>query len=77
MGSKAGRTTNYSEEDLATGNIYWRDLTEKIVAWKTKGTTAKEQALEEIMKKIHTQNPNGIKRDMSQLQRMLGANETP
>ena len=64
-----GRTTNFSEEEkllLAELGKEFPEVESK--GYDNKMLTKKAKAWEEILKKFNSQNPNGIKRDMNQIQ---------
>ena len=69
MASKPSRTTNFSEQQ----NLFLAELCRDFPELESKGygskTLAKKTtAWEEILTKFNSQNLNGIKRDLSQLQ---------
>ena len=69
MASKSGRTINFSEEEkvlLAKLGREFPDVENK--GYDSKTLTKKAKAWEEILKKFNSQNPNGIKRDLNQVQ---------
>lgn len=69
MASKSGRTTNFSEEEkllLAELGRQFPEVDSK--GYNSKTVTKKAKAWEEILKKFNSQNPNGTKRDMNQIQ---------
>jgi len=69
MASKSGRTTNFSEEEKLLLAELGRELPEvENKGYDSKTLTKKAKAWEEILKKFNSQNPNGIKRDMNQIQ---------
>ena len=70
MASKPSRTTDFSEQKK---HYYWPNWVETFQKWKVKARTVKRwqktaKAWEKILTKFNSQNLNGVKRDLSQLQ---------
>ena len=63
MASKSGRTINFSEEEKLLLAELGREFPDV-----EKTLTKKAKAWEEILKKFNSQNPNGIKGDLNQVQ---------
>ena len=69
MASKTSRTTNFSEQEKLLLAELGRDFPEvEGKGYDNKTLTKKAKAWEEILTRFNSQNPNGIKRDLSQLQ---------
>ena len=69
MASKTSRTTNFSEQEKLLLAELGRDFPEvEGKGYHNKTLTKKAKAWEEILTRFNSQNPNGIKRDLSQLQ---------
>ena len=69
MPSKPTRTTNFSEREKLLLAELGRDFPEvESKGYDSKTLAKKTKAWEEILTKFNSQNLNGIKRDLSQLQ---------
>ena len=69
MTSKPSRTTNFSEQEKYLLAELGRDFPEvESKGYDSKTLAKKRKAWEEILTKFNSQNLNGIKRDLSQLQ---------
>ena len=69
MASKPSRTTNFSEQEKLLLAELGRDFPEvESKGCDSKTLAKKTKAWEEILTKFNSQNVNGIKRDLSQLQ---------
>ena len=78
MASKPSRTTNFREQGKRLLAMLSRDFPEvESKGYGRKTLAKKTKAWEEILTKFNSQNLNGMKRDLSQLQGMLEAAETP
>ena len=68
MTSKTSRTANFSEQEKLLLAELGRDFPEvESKGYDSKMLGKKAKAWEEILTKFNSQNPNGIKRDLSQL----------
>ena len=69
MTSKTSRTTNFSEQEKLLLAELGKDFPEvESKGYDSKTLTKKAKAWEEILTRFNSQIPNGIKRDLSQLQ---------
>ena len=69
MTSKTSRTTNFSEQEKLLSAELRKDFPEvESKGYDSKTLTKKAKAWEEILTRFNSQIPNGIKRDLSQLQ---------
>ena len=68
-GSKMSRTTNFSEQEKLLLAELGKDFPEvESKGYDTKTLAKKAKAWEEILTRFNSQIPNGIKRELSQLQ---------
>ena len=69
MTAKTRRTTNFSEQEKLLLAELGRDFPEvESKGYNSKTLAKKAKVWEEILTRFNSQNPNGIKRDLSQLQ---------
>ena len=68
MASKSGRTPNFSEEELLMAELGREFPKVEIKGYDNKTLRKKANPWEEILQKFNSRNPNGIKRDMNQIQ---------
>ena len=69
MASKMSRTTNFSEQEKLLLAELGKDFPEvESKGYDSKTLAKKAKAWEEILTRFNSQIPNGIKRDLSQLQ---------
>ena len=69
MTSKSGRTPNFSEEEELLMAELGREFPKvEIKGYDNKTLRKKANPWEEILQKFNSRNPNGIKRDMNQIQ---------
>ena len=69
MTSKTSRTTNFSEQQKLLLAELCRDFPEvESKGYDSKTLAKKAKAWEKILTRFNSQNPNGIKRDLTQLQ---------
>ena len=69
MVSKMSRTTNFSEQEKLLLAKLGKDFPEvESKGYDSKTLAKKAKAWEEILTRFNSQIPNGIKRDLSQLQ---------
>ncbi|KAJ7378909.1 hypothetical protein OS493_019603 [Desmophyllum pertusum] len=69
MASKSARTTNFSEEEKLLLAELGREFPEvENKGYNSNALTKKAKAWDEILRKFNSQNPNGIKRDLNQIQ---------
>ena len=69
MAFKSGRTPNFSEEEkLLLAELGRESLEVESKGYNNKTLRKKANAWEEIFQKFSSRNPNGIRRDMNQIQ---------
>ena len=77
MASKMSRTTNFSEQEKLLLAELGKDFPEvESKGYDSKTLAKKAKAWEEILTRFNSQIPNGIKRDLSQLQGCWKRHET-
>ena len=69
MASKSGRTPNFREEEELLMAELGREFPKvEIKGYDNKTLRKKANPWEEILQKFNSRNPNGIKRDLNQIQ---------
>lgn len=69
MASRSARTTNFSEEEKLLLAELGREFPEvESKGYDNKTLTKKAKAWDEILRKLNSQNPSRIKRDLNQIQ---------